>query len=681
MTNKERININNITKNQAGWLIPTVIAAGIYISAMCRLVYIGDSGEFSLVFSTLGIAHPPGYPLFTVMGRFFLILTGFLKPAFSANLLNAIIAAGIVPALFYIFNGRKHAVTAGILAMLWAVSPSFWGETQGVEVYTLSLLFIAIISAVLLSGHEKKWYISAYILGLALGHHPTVLAVVPGMVMLAIYERKTFGLKKLSALILLTAAGISVYIYLPVRASLEPVANWGNPSDWQAFYAHVTAAMYQQAAEFSWGNFYRSFALFSDLIVSNWSYAGIVLLVCGIAVGIRYYRQRTIFFLLLLVSNLLLAAFYKIPDIDPYYLPGLFAGFCIIGGLAEWIISGQANKMVRYAVAAAGGMAVVLLIAVNYRHLDRSDYTLADDYGKLILDTAGSGAVFTFDDAGSFPAMYLGYAENYRPGVEVFDRACREHDLIETVAKYSGGRDLDFFTAQKYYFSNVPGLKHLLKCHHIYNLDWMADSERMYSNGVLYSTAAGPRGSMIRDYPADYDPGDFKSRQLLANLELSRGEGCLAENPPDSAKALKAFRKGMAFMANEKRGILHNHVGIFFRHFGYSGLALECYDRGLNSVRLSELEQADIVFNISNIYKDMGNLMMSQSDYRGAAEAFAKAIEYDPDNYQLYYNTGMLLTRYLRTPEKGIPYLETYLKFKPDDAQVRGMIESYRQGR
>lgn len=643
---------------------------------MCRLVYIGDSGEFSLVFSSLGIAHPPGYPLYTILGRVFLILTGFLKPAFGANLLNVLIAAGVVVPLYYLFGGRKNAIAAGILAAVWAFSPLFWSETQGVEVYTLSLLFVAMISAVVLNGHEKKWYVTAYVLGLSLGHHPMVLAVVPGVVFFMIIERRGFDLRRILVSISLLLLGISVYIYLPVRASVGPVANWGNPAEFPAFYAQVTAAMYQQAAEFSGGNFYRSTAFFLDLIRSNWSWAGIALLVCGIAVGIRYYLRRTIFFLLLMIANLLLAAFYRIPDIDPYYLPGLFAGFCIIGGLAEWVITRQPRKLVRYAAAVAGGAAVVLMITFNYRQMDRSDYTLADDYGKLILDTAHSGAVFTFDDAGSFPALYKRYAENYRPAVEVYDRVCRLPALQEV-----SGKNADYMSARSVYFRKAPGLKHLLKCHHVFNVSWTQNTGQLYSHGILYSSAQSSRKTAILQYPADYDPGDFKSRQLLANLELSRGEDYLAENPPDSIKAWNAFRKGLDYFTHEERGLLHNHLGIFFRHQGYFEQALECYERGLNSPRLDDGDRADIEFNISNVYKDLGNLKMSQADYRGAAEAFDKALQYDRENYQLYHNVGILLVQYLQLPERGIPYLEVYLKYQPGDERVREIVEGYREGR
>ena len=80
--------IEKKTFPEYAWLIPLLISGIVYFMTVCRTVYVGDSGEFSLVFKTLGIAHPPGYPLFTLIGHFFITITPFLKPAFSANNLD-----------------------------------------------------------------------------------------------------------------------------------------------------------------------------------------------------------------------------------------------------------------------------------------------------------------------------------------------------------------------------------------------------------------------------------------------------------------------------------------------------------------------------------------------------------------------------------------------------------------
>src|SRR5512141_590551 len=63
----------------------------LYFATLAPNVLAADNGEFQLVAWKLGIAHPPGYPLYTLIG--FLFTRFFASPAFAMNLLSAIIAA------------------------------------------------------------------------------------------------------------------------------------------------------------------------------------------------------------------------------------------------------------------------------------------------------------------------------------------------------------------------------------------------------------------------------------------------------------------------------------------------------------------------------------------------------------------------------------------------------------
>jgi hypothetical protein len=55
--------------------IPFVISLAAYANTLCLTLYAGDSGELSAAAYTLGIAHPPGYPLLMILGRVFLLLS------------------------------------------------------------------------------------------------------------------------------------------------------------------------------------------------------------------------------------------------------------------------------------------------------------------------------------------------------------------------------------------------------------------------------------------------------------------------------------------------------------------------------------------------------------------------------------------------------------------------------
>jgi tetratricopeptide (TPR) repeat protein len=660
------------------WIIPALIAVVVYFATMCRTVYVGDSGEFALVFKTLGIAHPPGYPLFTLLGHVFVALTAFFSPAFSANLFSVLIAAALLPVLVYLVK-ETGALLAGILALLWAFSPLYWGETVGVEVYTLNLLFIAGISALALNLQPKKWCLIAYFFGLSLAHHLTSLALIPALGY-AFFGEKTARSEKQSLIYLvLLLLGLSIYFYLPVRAGLSPLADWGHPSSLNLLLNHITAAQYQQAAAFSLVNLLQSFRLFFSLFLDNWSWPGVAVLLLGTATGWKSGSRRIRFAWLLLLSNVILVAFYRIPDIDPYYLPALLAGWMLIAEGVLWLISAFSSSALRRGVYALAGAAVIGLFALHFTKIDRSGTDLARQYGEWILDTAGAGTVFTRDDNASFASLYLRYAEGYHPEVEVYDQASRLFALAHAAGRLTGGIVPDYQTARRIFLQHAPGLKHLVKMLYPYDSDWMTTDIPLYSNGILISSEQPAREPVFPQFVTSDVPDDFKSRQILINSILILGESYLRQSPPDSARALFYFKKALADLQGEPRAALLNQLGISFRHLRMEDLALQAYNFALQAPRLDTAERAEILFNISNIYKDRGNRLAAAQDLRGALDAFLAALQYDPVNSGLLYNIGVLYVNYLNDPVRGIPYLESYLRLNPQDTKVRDLINSRRR--
>ncbi len=659
-----------------GWLIPTLIGGMVYLSTVCRTVYIGDSGEFALVFKTLGISHPPGYPLFSLIGHVFGMLTGFFTPAFSANILSVFLATATIPVIFFALRGDHRPNLTAMLCLLWAFSPLFWGETAGVEVYGLNLLLIALLYMLVYSDYPRKWFLVAYLTGLSLAHHPTALAIIPALIY-AFFTGKTDNrwkyVKFYSVLFIL---GLSVYLYLPARASVSPLADWGHPTTLSLLWNHITAVQYQETVALDISNLAASFKLLFTILLANWWWMGLPFIIGGTIVGYKENRSRTIFALILLISNIILAALYRIPDIDPYYLPGLFACFILASNAILWLWDKYIVKANQPLMLGAVGLVVVLMLVLNYSQMNKSHHRLAEDYGKLILDTAGEGTLFTINDNSSFAALYLRYAEDYRPQVEVFDQAVRLKALVDSSRVLTGRPLSDYFSARSAYIKRAPGKTFLVKSHFPYNAELHESDVGLYSHGILYSTTRPTSFTSIPDIWQGGDPGDFKSRQILVNLELCRGDEFLQRTPADPAQAAKSFEKARKMLTKESRGALHNQLGIALRHFKYRDLALSCYDRALQSPRLTNSERAEVVFNISNIHKDRGNDLVAANDFQGALRAFQTALKYDPVNSRLLYNIGVIYVNYLKDPDKGIPYLEAYLKTNPSDHNVRELIKS-----
>src|SRR5436305_318203 len=133
---------------------------------------------------TLGVAHPPGYPLFTMLGHVFSLLP-FGSIPFRVNLLSVVcdsLAVGIV----YLTATRlvRWRIAAAIAALTLAVNPTFWEWSLAAEVFPLNNLLAAILVLLLVRWHEEParthFLIGAFfVAGLALTNHQTIVLLGP----------------------------------------------------------------------------------------------------------------------------------------------------------------------------------------------------------------------------------------------------------------------------------------------------------------------------------------------------------------------------------------------------------------------------------------------------------------------------------------------------------------------
>jgi hypothetical protein len=113
-----------------------------------------DSLEFPLVAHRLAIAHPTGYPLYTLLARLF--ASGpWQNVAWGVNLLSAVSAALAVGLVYLIARRLARRLSAVIGALALAVSPVFWSQSVVAEVYTLNAAFVALLLWVALRWSER----------------------------------------------------------------------------------------------------------------------------------------------------------------------------------------------------------------------------------------------------------------------------------------------------------------------------------------------------------------------------------------------------------------------------------------------------------------------------------------------------------------------------------------------
>lgn len=127
------------------------ISLAVYLRTLCPTVFVEGTGENIICAWTLGVPHPPGFPLFCILAKIFGLLMPVGSVAYRINLFAAVMggvaAGGLYLLLTAIGIGRLASAAA---ALAFAFSATFWGESVIAEVYTLSLTIIIIQIGLLL---------------------------------------------------------------------------------------------------------------------------------------------------------------------------------------------------------------------------------------------------------------------------------------------------------------------------------------------------------------------------------------------------------------------------------------------------------------------------------------------------------------------------------------------------
>ncbi|HMO62609.1 MAG TPA: DUF2723 domain-containing protein [Ferruginibacter sp.] len=213
--------INNIT----GWIIG-IIACTVYVMTMEATGSLWDCGEFASSAYKLQIPHPPGAPLFVLIGRLFMVPFSPQDAATGVNLLSAL-ASGF--AVLFLFWSITHfakklllqkgadsltgtqtfvAMAAGAIgALAYCFSDTAWYSAVEAEVYALSSFFTALVFWAMLKwedavteeqkqgikGHftgADRWIILIfYLMGLSIGVHLLNLLTIPAFVMIYFFKR------------------------------------------------------------------------------------------------------------------------------------------------------------------------------------------------------------------------------------------------------------------------------------------------------------------------------------------------------------------------------------------------------------------------------------------------------------------------------------------------------------
>jgi hypothetical protein len=443
-----------------------VVSLAFYVATMCRTVFWWDSGELAANAYVLGIAHRPGFPLYILLGHVFGLIP-FGDYFYRINFISAVSAGTSLSILGYLWmrisseHARRAEVGTHILVGTLALAAlggtySYWMQAVRAEVYAPTLLALTLVLACCWradceirnrTGHSAQWFgAAAFLIGLGTGlHHATFLSVLPAVILFFIWRPRRFRLRASAWLTgaVLALLGLTIYLYLPIRASQNPPLNWGwVPGVVSPAWSAVAATdSYSYIGQTTVAGMLGKFADIGGLLLGQLQWGLIVIAATGAAWFWFKQRKWLIFAGVTGLTNVVITAILVTDfnetnaDIHGYLLPALAAiALLTAGGLLSlltilrrmserWLPTPLARHIIRVAAIVMITLVGIAPGIIFAPFCNLTSNRLAYDFGsESIRDLQPDAIVFLAGTNWDFVLRGIRYVENRRPDLIVINR-------------------------------------------------------------------------------------------------------------------------------------------------------------------------------------------------------------------------------------------------------------------
>lgn len=639
---------------------PFVVFAGAlggYLLTYARHVTLVDSGELITASAVLGVAHPPGFPLYTLLGYLFSKLPlgsvasrVTLMSAFWAAVASAVVVLIVAELLLALPSPpeskskkrQKQPLPAYLdsliplaAGLLFAFSATLWYYASVAEVYTLNAALLStvvllmlrwrrLILAKQLRAARIHMLLAAGVYGLGLAvHHVTILLTLPAIAWL-VWRTDRSAMYRIFPPLLAALAGLSVYLYLPLAASREPVINWGNPSGWERFYWHISGKQYQVNL-FSLDREFliRELGFFASLIVNEVTPIGLLLGVYGVYA--LFSRERTLFWtlLLLVLFNLLYAFNYEIAeDKDAYYLTTIFA-LSLAAPVGACVLFERLRR--RWVALAIFCLLPALAFGLHYKRSDKSRYLIAVDLVENVMRPIGQGGLLLTADWQFYsPYLYMRHIEGFRRDATVIDV-----NLVKRSWYVYGYLKREYPEMMKYCEKETEAyMKDLWLFEHDQPYDVRSISENfaaLIDAFIRYHTEASrPAFSTV-----PMEPGVARDMNWVPQGLVMRLYNDKIYRPEDVVELeMRGLMDGSVHIDDAARKkVLPFYAAMLANRGIYLSLGKR-YDEALALLR----KALQLNPNLDRAYEGIGDIHRERGNRQEAANAYRMALELNPEN-------------------------------------------------
>lgn len=433
-------------------LLVFIILFIVYYLTTNRHLTFTDNGELMAVCRSLGVAHPTGYPLFTIVGYIWSLLPLWENKTFQMNLFSAFWTA-LSAVLFYFSNvellkiltknlgwlkrlpihekSQFHIFLASLIpTFVYSFGLVIWREATSLEVYSLQLflfntLFYIVFLTLSKNFEPKIILVLGLVLGLSFSNHLTTVLFVPAILFLFFFEFNgtvSFRVKrstKLLPLVPFFVLGLSLYLYLPVRSCQSPLFNWGWVSrSFDKFWYHVSGKQYRVWMFSSADVVGVNFEKFLNALINQFHWISLPIIIIGVFFLLR--RNKCLFWILFIsiISCLLYSLNYQIHDIETYFSLALICLSFFLGvGIFYIYLQVHNYYIITFVIP-------LLLLFNNYEKSDESNQKLVETYTRIVVDNLDSNAIIISSQWDYFCSAfwYLQQIEKYRTDVVLIEK-------------------------------------------------------------------------------------------------------------------------------------------------------------------------------------------------------------------------------------------------------------------
>lgn len=441
----------------------SIVSFMVYLTTIAPDVGFTDSGELAAVCTTLGVAHPTGYPLYTIIGHVWTLLPLPFSPIYSLNIFAGLCVAAsagifswMLTLIFGLINQPKtqqkkgktatnilafspfaEYVTTIALSCLYAFSSIIWHQATSNEVYSLQLVVLTLsialfLRAMTLEPHHRLPALMLWIaiIGLGFGNHGTTILLAPAMIFMFFkrpQEKFDISAKRWKELSLLTIpfiAGLCVWLYLPLRSAALPDFNWGEVHrSFDKFWYHASGKQFQ-----IWmfnGSFSNNFQEFISLLPGQLGYVGAAFTLIGIIQLFKRNGTIATFTALLFFGCVFYAFNYGIHDIEPYFSLAFIALFIFAAIGFAYVLTTIQTKSNNIALPITLTLLMTCInIGLHYKQADKSDDTVVRDYTQIMVKNLPKNSVIFSSqwDYWCSAFWYKQSCENMRPDIILIEK-------------------------------------------------------------------------------------------------------------------------------------------------------------------------------------------------------------------------------------------------------------------